>query len=371
MSERVTDAAVDVHAHVLIPEADRLTDGHAQAAGARAFDAQTFGEASMRVNQAQLEQLVPALTDLDTRLHAMDRSGVDVQLVSPVSLHHHDWAEPELARRIARTVNERTAKVCAAAPARLVGLGQAPMQHPGLAADELSYAVEQLGLRGIVITTTAGERKLSHPELERVWERAEELGAIVFVHPWGCSLGARLDEHYLANTVGQPTETTLALSQLIFAGVLDRYPRLRLLAAHGGGYLPFYIGRSDHAWRVRPEARTPRRPPSAYLRRIFFDSLVYEPRALEALVAAAGAGQVLLGTDYPFDMGVDDPLDRLAAADGLSAADRTAIRGATAASLLQLSRGLSGPFLVLSVLTWVVLVVRLVDGRRREYRFLN
>lgn len=330
---------VDVHAHILIPEADRPTHGYAGAAAARAFDAQTFGEASMRINREHLDELLPALTNLDTRLAAMDGSGVDVQLVSPVSLHHHDWAPPTLAQRIARTVNEHTAEACAAKPDRLAGLGQVPMQHPGLAAEELTHAVTQLGLRGVVITTTAGERKLSDPALEPFWARAEALAALVFIHPWGCTLGARLDEHYLANTVGQPTETTLALSQLIFAGVPDRHPDLRLLAAHGGGYLPFYIGRSDHAWRVRPEAQTPRHPPSAYLRAIFFDSLVYDPRALETLAAVAGASQVLLGTDFPFDMGIDDPLDRLAAADRLGGNERAAIRSGNAARLLNLPRG--------------------------------
>jgi aminocarboxymuconate-semialdehyde decarboxylase len=159
---------------------------------------------------------------------------------------------------------------------------------------------------------------------------------VVLIHPWGTSLGPRLAAHYLGNVVGQPAETTIALSHLIFSGLLDRYPGLRLCACHGGGYLPVYIGRSDHAWQVRPDARGCARPPSSYLREIWFDSLVFTPRSLEHLVAVAGAGRVVLGSDYPFDMGVDDPVGRLDAATGLSLADWAAIRGQNAAALLGL-----------------------------------
>jgi aminocarboxymuconate-semialdehyde decarboxylase len=188
----------------------------------------------------------------------------------------------------------------------------------------------------VEISTSAGGRELSHPDFERFWACVERLEALVFIHPWGCTLGHRLDRHYLANVVGQPVETTLALSHLIFSGLLDRRPGLRILSSHGGGYLPYYTGRADHAWAVRPDARTPQRPPSEYLRQIFFDSLVYDPSVLAALIARAGAERVLLGTDYPFDMGVEDPLERLAAVPGLSAQDTALIRGRTAAGLLGL-----------------------------------
>src|SRR5665213_2152133 len=192
----------------------------------------------------------------------------------------------------------------------------------------------------VEISTSAGAVELSHPSLDCFWERAEGLGALIFIHPWGCSLGARLGEHYLANTVGNPTETTLAASHIVFSGLLDRRPGLRLLLAHGGGYLPIYIGRSDHAWAVRPEARTAQRPPSEYLRELYFDSLVYSPEALRALVGQVGAGRVMLGSDFPFDMGVSDPVERLAQAE-LGAGAFEAIRGATACALLG-GRGAAG-----------------------------
>ena len=153
------------------------------------------------------------------------------------------------------------------------------------------------------------------------------------MHPWGCSLGTRLATAYLGNIVGNPTETTLALSHLVFGGVLDRYPELRICAAHGGGYFPHYLGRADHAYHVRPESRTMQRPPSAYLDQLWFDSLVYDPDVLDRLIRVAGADHVVLGSDYPFDMGVDDPvarLDRL----GLAQDRRDLVAGGAAAELI-------------------------------------
>ena len=160
-------------------------------------------------------------------------------------------------------------------PRRLVGLGTVPLQHPELAVAELTQAVDEFGLRGVQVGTLAGDRELADDALEGFWARAEELDAVVFVHPWGCSLGERLDRYYLSNVVGNPVETTVALSHLVFSGLLTGIPGVRIVAAHGGGYLPTYLGRSDHAWRVRPESQRPAEPPSTYLRRMWFDSLVY------------------------------------------------------------------------------------------------
>jgi aminocarboxymuconate-semialdehyde decarboxylase len=169
-----------------------------------------------------------------------------------------------------------------------------------------------------------------------LWTRAEELGALIFLHPFGCTLDERLDRWYLSNTVGQPAENAVALSHLIFSGVLDRHPELKIIAAHGGGYLPTHIGRSDHAWRARTDTRGCAHPPSSYLRRLWFDSLVHDPAVLRHLLAAAGPGRVLLGSDYPFDMGTGDPLGALREA-GLPESDLLAVRGGNAAALLNLS----------------------------------
>ncbi|MFF4255245.1 amidohydrolase family protein [Streptomyces sp. NPDC001663] len=323
---------VDFHGHLAVPAADALVAGTPGLAAELAAEQRAHSPASLAVNQAQLQRLAGKLTDIDQRLADLDGMGVDIQVVGPMPMHHY-WAEPDLAVRLARTVNQAVAAHCAQAPERLYGLGTVPLQHPDLAVALLDKAVTEYGLYGISVSTTVDGHELADPRHDELWQKAEELGAVVFVHPWGCSLGERLATNYLGNTVGQPVETTVALSHLIFTGVLDRYPRLKLVAAHGGGYLPTYIGRSDHAWRVREDARDCAEPPSSYLRRMWFDALVYTPRALRHLVEEVGADRVVLGTDHPFDMGVDDPLARLDAA-GLAPADRAAVAGGNALDLL-------------------------------------
>ncbi|MCX4759538.1 amidohydrolase [Streptomyces sp. NBC_01275] len=323
---------VDFHGHLAVPAADALVAGTPGFAAELAVEQRAHSPASLSVNRAQLQRLLPKLTDVTARLADLDAMGVDLQVVGPMPMHHY-WTGRDTARRLARTVNEAVAAHCALEPQRLYGLGTVPLQHPDLAVTLLEEAVGVHGLYGISVSTSVNGRELADRAHDPVWRAAEESGAVVFVHPWGCSLGERLATHYLGNTVGQPVETTVALSQLIFTGVLDRFPRLKLVAAHGGGYLPTYIGRSDHAWRVRQDARGCAEPPSAYLRRMWFDALVYTPRALRFLVAEVGADRVVLGTDHPFDMGVDDPLARLDAA-GLAPSDRAAVAGGNALDLL-------------------------------------
>jgi len=323
---------VDFHGHLAVRAADALVAGTPGLAAELAAEQRAHSPESLAVNRAQLQGLSRRLTDVGARLADLDAMGVDVQVVGPMPMHHY-WADPDLALGLARTTNEAVAAHCAEAPDRLYGLGTIPLQHPDLAVALLDRAVTEHGLYGVSVSTTVDGRELADPVHDPVWHKAEELGAVVFVHPWGCSLGARLATHYLGNTVGQPVETAVALSRLIFTGVLDRFPRLKLVAAHGGGYLPTYIGRSDHAWRVRRDARGCAEPPSAYLRRMWFDALVYTPRALRHLVEEVGADRVVLGTDHPFDMGVDDPVDRLDAA-GLSPTDQAAVAGGNALDLL-------------------------------------
>ena len=326
---------IDTHGHLLVPAANALAEGHPGEAADVAAERASFSEASAAVNQAQIKRVRPQLTDVTRRLADLDAMGVDAQVVGPMPMHRY-WAEPELAGKLTGTINEAVAAHCADGAGRLYGLGTLPLQHPDMAVSELERAVRELGLRGVSVSTNVAGRELADPAFDPVWEAAADLGAVIFIHPWGCSLGARLSAHYLGNTFGQPAETALALSHLIFSGTLDRHPGLKLLAAHGGGFLPTYIGRSDHAWSQRPDARGCLEAPSSYLRRIWYDALVYTPQALRHLVEAAGAGQVVIGTDYPFDMGVTDPVERATAA-GLPAADLTAILSGNARTLLSLS----------------------------------
>ncbi|WP_327313246.1 amidohydrolase family protein [Streptomyces sp. NBC_01235] len=329
----MTTPTVDVHAHILIPEVEEAVAGLPGLVEARALDARRNGPAALAVSGPMVRERIPRATDAALRLAAMDAQGVDVQLVSPSPSHYHYWADEEIAEKVYRLANEATAAHCAQAPDRLKGLGLVPLQHPALAVDALEHALD-LGLLGVEISSHTPGRELSDPAYDPFWARAAETGAILFLHPFGCTLDERLDRWYLSNTVGQPTENAVALSHLIFSGVLDRHPDLKLIAAHGGGYLPTHLGRSDHAWRVRPDAQGCSREPSSYLRQLYFDSLVHDPHVLRELLRAAGPERVLLGSDFPFDMGTDDPLGALRAAD-LPDACFHAVRGGNAAALLR------------------------------------
>ncbi|MEU2438636.1 amidohydrolase family protein [Streptomyces rubradiris] len=328
-----TAPTVDVHAHVLLPEVEALVAGLPGLAEARALDARRNGPAALTVNGPMVRERVPRMTDPRLRLAAMDAQGVDVQLVSPSPSHYHYWADEDTATKVYRLANEATAAHCSAAPDRLRGLGLVPLQHPGQAVRALDHALEQ-GLAGVEISSHAPGRELSDPDYEPFWSRARETGAVVFLHPFGCTLDERLDRWYLSNSVGQPVENAVALSHLVFSGVLDRHPGLTLIAAHGGGYLPTHIGRADHAWTTRSDAGAGcAHLPSSYLKRLYFDSLVHDPHVLRELVRVAGADRVLLGSDFPFDMGTGDPVGALRAAR-LADPDFHAVRGANAVALL-------------------------------------
>lgn len=329
----MTTPVTDVHAHAIIPEVEAVVAGQEGLARHRLLDAQRNGEESLAVSGKMVAQRIPQLTSVERRLRDMDAAGIDVQVVSPSPSQYHYWADEDLAMTLCRSANRGIAALVAEEPDRFVGLGLAPLQHPHLCVAALDDAVHGCGLAGIEISSHAqyaegeGTVELSDSRLEPLWERAEELGAVIFLHPFGCTLDPRLDRFYLSNTVGQPVENATALSHLIFSGVLDRHPALEIIAAHGGGYLPTYLGRSDHAWRVRPEARRCAQLPSSYLSRITFDSLVHGSGALRALVEAVGSERVVLGSDYPFDMGSDDPVGEINSAGFDLAASRRLLGG--------------------------------------------
>lgn len=303
-------AVTDVHAHLLLPTLQAEVEARVPelVKEAAALELVRNGAESLAVSGPMVGSRVPKLTQLAERLAAMDAQGVDRQWVSASPNHFYPWAPEGLAVWAANEANRLVAAHVAQSPGRLTGLGLVPLQHPERIVECLDDAVLGRGLAGVEISSFAGDVELSDELLEPFWARAAELGAIVFLHPFGCSLDERLDRFYLSNTVGQPTENAVALSHLIFAGVLDRHPGLTLVAAHGGGYLPFAIGRSDRAWRVRPEAQRCAHEPSSYLKKLWFDTVVHDPAALRHLVEVAGADRVLLGSDFPFDMGLDDPV---------------------------------------------------------------
>jgi aminocarboxymuconate-semialdehyde decarboxylase len=326
---------VDLHCHIFIPGIERLVVDRPERAAEMATLARGMGPESVEHNnRVMLPAAVPKLNQLDLRLADMKAMGVDLQVISPSPTQYYYWADADLAEPLVRELNEAIAAACAKIPDRLLGLGTVALQHPELAAVQLEYAVRGLGLKGVEISTAVNGLDLGNPAFLPFWRKADELGCVVFIHPFGSSLGERVDRHYLGNIIGQPLETTIALSDLIFSGTLDQVPRVKIVAAHGGGYLPTYVGRSNHGFEVRPEAQRCKHPPAWYLRKIWFDSLVYEPMALRRLIDQVGASQVVVGTDYPFDMGHYTPRELVNAVPGLDADDRRAILSQNALELI-------------------------------------
>lgn len=335
---------VDVHAHAGLQSVHTLVAGRVEVEEQRRLEARRSGPASMAVTMAMLEERMPQLTRPDLHVAAMDRAGIDVQALSPSPGQYNYWADESLAVDICRAANDEIASWVEQYPKRFTGFGLVPLQHPELMPSLLNHAVAELGLIGVEISSFAPDLsgdtvELSDPRLDPFWSRAVELGALVFVHPLGCSLDERLNRFYLSNVVGQPVESAVALSHLVVGGVLDRHPGLRILASHGGGYLTTYLGRADHGWKVREDVQACADLPSSYMKRLYFDSLVHTPQALRMLVTAVGADRVLLGSDFPFDMGVDDPLDRLL--DASLADHETDAIAAGNALHLRISAGLS------------------------------
>jgi aminocarboxymuconate-semialdehyde decarboxylase len=296
-----------------------------------------FGsELSKEVNRRQLAAIHPKMQSLDERLADMDRMGVDVQAVAPAPYQLSYWADPEVGRAVSRMINDDLAEVAATSPRRFTPLGTVPLQDEKAALEELDRCVDELGFRGLEIATNVEGEELSSPRLRPFWARAEERGIAVFIHPVGYTHPDRLDHHYLFNIVGHPIESTLAVSNLIFGGVLHQHPELKIVIAHGGGYVAAYPARMDHAYHAREDVREGLPlPPGEYLGKLHFDTMVFAPDQLRFLIDKYGAEHVLLGTDYPYDMGEDDPIG-LVERTGVGDAELDLICGGNAARLLGL-----------------------------------
>jgi aminocarboxymuconate-semialdehyde decarboxylase len=327
--------AVDLHCHVQTPAAAEL----AKQTQVPAPDP-IVRHGSQRTADRQREQdqeLHAKLTSIEQRLKDMDKMGIDVQAISTSPAQYYYRIEPDLCRQTSRLVNERLAEIVASHPDRFVALGTVPMQEPQLAVAELEYCMNALGFRGLEVGTNVRKAELSDERFNPIWAKAEELGAIIFLHPSGFTDTSRLKEHFLTNVIGNPLDTTFALSHLVFGGVLERYPGLKFVAAHGGGYLGHYPARMDHAYKVRPECHDHiKRPPSYYMKKIYFDTMVFGEAQLEHLVNLWGADHVVIGTDYPYDMGYYKPVDFVSGAQSLTRAQKDQIIGGNAAKLLGL-----------------------------------
>jgi predicted TIM-barrel fold metal-dependent hydrolase len=319
---------IDVHAHCQFPEAGALFGASTAAAQVPTLLAD---------GRPRTEVAAVAFIEIDKRLAAMDAQAVDVEVLSINPFWY--GIERDLAGQIVKLQNEKLAELCASKPDRFAAFASLTLQAPDLAVEELETAVRKQGLNGAAIGGTVNGEAFSDPKFHPVWAKAEELDVPLFIHPTGIpELAKKLAGNgWLTNTVGYPLETTIALSHLIFEGIFDRFPKLKVIAAHGGGYLPSYADRSDHACLVSPKSCNPniqlKKAPTEYLKQIYFDSLVFTPEAIRHLVAQVGASQVVLGSDFPYPFQLQ-PVDHIFASESLSDDHKADILGRTAARLL-------------------------------------
>jgi len=311
---------IDVHAHCLIAEAlallpaDEAKSMYPPVKGSKQFD-----------------------IVLEERLAGMDAQGIDLEVLSI-----NPWwyrKERDLVEKIIQVQNEKLAELCAKQPDRLAAFASLALQFPDLAVRQLEEAVRKYGLKGAAIGGSVVGTDFSDPQFHPVWAKAEALGATLFIHPQSTpELAKRFKGNgWLSNVIGNPLDTTIALQHLIFEGTLDKFPRLKVCAAHGGGYLPSYAPRSDHGCFVSPQGCNPdivlKKKPTEYLNQLYFDSLIFTPEALRHIVAQVGASQIVVGTDHPIPWN-EHPVDHVMATKSLSDAQKAAILSGNAAKLL-------------------------------------
>ena len=274
------------------------------------------------------------------RLDDCREHGVDVQVLSTIPVMFSYWARPEHALDLARLLNDHLAEVVRSNPRRFVALGTLPLQAPDLAVAELDRCVKKLGFPGVQIGTHVNDWNLNHPALFPVFQRAEQLEAAIFVHPWDMLGKDRMKDYWLPWLVGMPAETCLAICSLIFGGVLERLPNLRFCFAHGGGSFPGTIGRIEQGFRVRPDlcAVDNKKNPRHYLGRIYLDSLVHDAESLRNLIKLVSAQQIALGSDYPFALSEHSPGALIESLSGVSRADKERMLSGTALEFLGLKK---------------------------------
>ena len=304
---------IDVHAHCVIPKALEL------------------------MGKDHLKERGPGLGDVGLRrIGEMDEQGIDVEAISINPNWYH--LERDLAAEVVRINNETLAELCAAHPDRFVGFASLTLQHPDIAVQQLEHAVKKLGMRGAAIGGSVAGEEFADAKFHPVWAKAEELGILIFIHPQSTpELTKRFRGNgWLANTIGNPLDTTIALSHLIFEGTLDKFPGLKICSAHGGGFLASYAPRSDNALRVAPEMDTGvklKKKPTEYLRQMYFDTLVFTDEALRHLAAEAGVSQLVIGTDHPIPW-QDKSIDHVLNSPHFSDAEKRMMLGETASKLL-------------------------------------
>jgi aminocarboxymuconate-semialdehyde decarboxylase len=335
LARRPSTPVIDIHAHIIVQEAGAHAKRHIDL---KRIPLAHFADTQVKeINAIQDRERTGVMTtSIDERLRDLDRMGIDIQVVAPVPGQCYYALPAEIAETAHRLANEGVAEYVSRNPDRFAGLGTVTLQEPELAVQELGTVME-LGHKGVQILTNADGQELSDPKFRPFFAKAEELGAFIMMHPNGFTHGDRLKHYYLNNVIGNPLETALALHNLILSGTLARFPELKLMAVHGGGYLTGYSGRIDHAWGAREDARGAiSLPPSTYLRQVYFDTVVFSYHQLEYMLRLFGPDRIMMGTDYPFDMGEYNPIGHIAGVEGMDETALEALTGGNAARVLGL-----------------------------------
>src|SRR5215467_1154464 len=330
---RPQSITIDIHSHIAIPQAAEFVKPHLDPATIPLINFAT--SETKALNARQDADRHGLMTSHSQRLADLDAMGIDLQLVMCPPPQCYYTVPLDIAVKAARIINDGVAAYVAARPDRFVALGTVPMPDASEAARELERCMTSLKFKGVQILTNVAGKELSNPTFAPFWKKAEELGAVVLIHPNGFTEARRFSRFYFNNVIGNPLETTIALHYLIFDGVLERHPNLKILAVHGGGYLPAYSGRIDHAWGARSDSHgSLPHPPTTYLKKIYFDTVVFTPYQLAELVRLYGADRIIMGTDYPFDMADYDPIGHVADVEGFDASTIAALAGGNAKKLL-------------------------------------
>lgn len=297
---------VDAHAHVLTEEMIAQFQKHAPGLNVSLTDIDEDGGV-LRIAGITQKPFPRSAWDLERRFRELDAAGVDLQVVANIPHTFLYESDASLAHEMAIMQNDAISAFVAANPSRFAGLATLPMQAPAQAAAELRRAMTERGLKGFHLGSNIGGKNLDEPDLDEVWAVANELKAFVLVHPHKIAAGNRLESYYLKNLIGNPLETTIAGASLVFGGVVERFPDIKFCLVHGGGFVPYQLGRFRHGWDVRNEPRLRMRgTPEESLSKLYYDTITHDDRALDYLVSTAGADKVLYGSDYPFDMADDE-----------------------------------------------------------------
>ncbi len=308
MTAPISDLKIDIHTHILPENWPNLKEKYGYG-GFVSLDHHKCGCARMMVDDKFFREIEENCWSPEVRMHECDKHGVHVQVLSTVPVMFNYWAKPEHTHDLSRYLNDHIAGIVKKYPKRFIGLGTVAMQEPKFAIQEMERCVKELGLAGIQIGSHINDWNLSEPNLFEIFQAAEEMGVAVFVHPWDMVGKEKMEKYWLPWLVGMPAETSLAICSVIFGGVLERLPNLRIAFAHGGGGFPSAIGRIEHAFDVRPDLLAVDNPhhPRKYLEQIYLDTLVHDPNMLKYIVDLMGPNKLALGTDYPFPLGELEP----------------------------------------------------------------